>query len=429
MTDNAAAPDATASASSPNSGSDQTNDTSGLPPAPVCSFEPYAEWDGWALHSGHSRLAFKTILETPEWSKQITKADSTQRAQLHALSRLFGLHSISVGEGLSRSITITKPQNWQPPSKLPKSIPLDIDLNRLSTIVNAPDSQVFTTYFESWNGWKARKPEIKALFKYYFAHLSSPENIDNKYDSVIVSGLRPAQIHELRHTTLLLGLGDRNGASSGQVIIDKPYGFAYKIPEYALPFPSLSSKRGKNRNPERFDKKNELGAMLNDLECERCHKGGFHCTLVMGYRFKAGRAIICSDCWEADPYLRGHKKETYDTLFMEGYAADISYSQRAAKRMAWWGNKTFEELIDRATSENLPVGSEDLALNLEICDKIKSKEVQPKEAIRLLKKRLNHKNPNVQILTVKVYMQIDGVHEPETVGKGQKQIGPPPPHS
>ncbi|TPX36551.1 hypothetical protein SmJEL517_g01234 [Synchytrium microbalum] len=69
---------------------------------------------------------------------------------------------------------------------------------------------------------------------------------------------------------------------------------------------------------------------------------------------------------------------------------------------SWFGNKTFEELVDRATSENLPIGSEDLALNLEICDKIKSKEVQPKEAIKLLKKKLNHKNPNVQILTIKL---------------------------
>ncbi|UZJ54358.1 hypothetical protein CBS101457_003678 [Exobasidium rhododendri] len=65
-----------------------------------------------------------------------------------------------------------------------------------------------------------------------------------------------------------------------------------------------------------------------------------------------------------------------------------------------WGADPFSESVDKATSELLPAGQEDIALNLEICDQVRAKQVPPKQAMQVIKKRLGNKNPNVVLLAL-----------------------------
>lgn len=65
-----------------------------------------------------------------------------------------------------------------------------------------------------------------------------------------------------------------------------------------------------------------------------------------------------------------------------------------------FGSSAIDEQIDKATSENLPSGQEDMALNLEICDQIRCKQIGAKDASSSLRRRLRNPNPIIQLHTL-----------------------------
>ncbi|CED83781.1 Membrane trafficking and cell signaling protein HRS, contains VHS and FYVE domains [Phaffia rhodozyma] len=72
--------------------------------------------------------------------------------------------------------------------------------------------------------------------------------------------------------------------------------------------------------------------------------------------------------------------------------------------MASWlfAPSPFDILVDKATSPSIPIGTQDIVTNLEIADEIRAKTIQPKQAVASLKRKLGDKNPNVQMLALKL---------------------------
>jgi hypothetical protein len=88
--------------------------------------------------------------------------------------------------------------------------------------------------------------------------------------------------------------------------------------------------------------------------------------------------------------------------------------------------------VEEATSEFIPGAKEDLPKNLDLCDLIKSRQVPAREALRIIRNRLGHPNPNVHLLTLQVSLlslsplslsgQCD-LHRQIAIGHGDKECG------
>ncbi|ORX52761.1 hypothetical protein DM01DRAFT_1336541 [Hesseltinella vesiculosa] len=65
-----------------------------------------------------------------------------------------------------------------------------------------------------------------------------------------------------------------------------------------------------------------------------------------------------------------------------------------------WKHSAVDELIEKATAETKLSGHDDLDLQLHISDRIRSNKMAPHNAMLSMKKRLAHRNPNVQLSTL-----------------------------
>lgn len=102
------------------------------------------------------------------------------------------------------------------------------------------------------------------------------------------------------------------------------------------------------------------------------------------------------------PYLVG---ELRDAAQLPSLSNAVS---NTPNNMSWFGGADpvaeLDSKIAEATSESIPNGELDVAIALEITDDIRSKKVQPKQAVRCLKKRLTkvYTNPNLLSSTLKL---------------------------
>eukprot|EP00126_Sphaerothecum_destruens_P015854 Sdes_comp9922_c0_seq1m1464 len=66
--------------------------------------------------------------------------------------------------------------------------------------------------------------------------------------------------------------------------------------------------------------------------------------------------------------------------------------------MSFIFGSVFERILEKATSELLV--EPDWASNLELCDMIRGEDATAKDAIKSVRRRLQHRNPNVVLLTL-----------------------------
>ncbi|KAJ2988374.1 Vacuolar protein-sorting-associated protein 27, partial [Globomyces sp. JEL0801] len=68
--------------------------------------------------------------------------------------------------------------------------------------------------------------------------------------------------------------------------------------------------------------------------------------------------------------------------------------------MSLFFSNPLDPLVEKATNENIPVGSDDLVTCLDIVDLLKANKATPKHFTLAIKKRFTSKNPNVHLLTL-----------------------------
>ncbi|KAI9293800.1 hypothetical protein K502DRAFT_366389 [Neoconidiobolus thromboides FSU 785] len=190
-----------------------------------------------------------------------------------------------------------------------------------------------------------------------------------------------------------------------------PYHKVDKVPITHIQVEDEKSKKNKIKN-DKGETKTEVKEVKKELENETKIKNtlGINSDSYIYYsQLEPGKKVICE-------MQNGTKRKGYVHHISDDDSSSllsINYEQRLKPGDgAFIGGLTDVESLefknlgdsnafkDKATSENLPSGQEDIALNLEISDQIRSKTFNPKDVITSLRRRLRHANPNVQLLAL-----------------------------